>query len=41
MSKGVALRTAIIDPARLFGIANRTGLIGVGKETDLLFVKEN
>ena len=38
MSKAEALNTATINPARLVGIADRTGSITVGKEADLLLV---
>ncbi len=38
MSKAAALQTATINPARLVGIADRTGSITVGKEADLLLV---
>ncbi len=39
MSKAQALQTATINPARLVGIADRTGSIKVGKEADLLLVE--
>jgi imidazolonepropionase-like amidohydrolase len=39
MSKAEALKTATINPARLVGIAERTGSITVGKEADLLLVE--
>ncbi len=38
MSKAQALQTATINPARLVGIAERTGSIVEGKEADLLLV---
>ena len=38
MSKAQALQTATINPARLVGIADRTGSIAKGKEADLLLV---
>ena len=38
MSKAQALQTATINPARLVGIAERTGSITKGKEADLLLV---
>ncbi len=38
MSKAQALQTATINPARLVGIADRTGSITKGKEADLLLV---
>lgn len=38
MSRAAALQTATINPARLVGIADRTGSITVGKEADLLLV---
>ena len=39
MSKAQALQTATINPARLVGIADRTGSIAKGKEADLLLVE--
>jgi imidazolonepropionase-like amidohydrolase len=38
MSKAQALQTATINPARLVGIADRTGSITKGKEADMLLV---
>jgi hypothetical protein len=38
LSKADALKTATINPAKLVGIADRTGSIAVGKEADLLLV---
>jgi imidazolonepropionase-like amidohydrolase len=38
MSKAQALQTATINPARLVGIADRTGSIAKGKEADMLLV---
>ncbi|HEY5775728.1 MAG TPA: amidohydrolase family protein, partial [Xanthomonadales bacterium] len=38
MSKAQALQTATINPARLVGVADRTGSIAKGKEADLLLV---
>ena len=39
LSKADALKTATINPAKLVGIADRTGSIAVGKEADLLLVE--
>ena len=39
LSKAQALQTATINPARLVGIADRTGSIAVGKEADLVLVE--
>ncbi|MEJ2385191.1 MAG: amidohydrolase family protein [Xanthomonadales bacterium] len=38
LSKAQALQTATINPARLVGIADRTGSIAKGKEADMLLV---
>ena len=38
MSKAQALQTATINPARLVGIADRTGSIAKGKEADMVLV---
>ncbi len=39
MPRAAALQTATINPARLVGIADRTGSITVGKEADLVLVE--
>jgi imidazolonepropionase-like amidohydrolase len=39
MSKAAALQTATINPARLVGIADRTGSIAIGKEADMVLVE--
>jgi hypothetical protein len=38
MSAAEALQTATINPARLVGVADRTGSIAVGKEADMVLV---
>jgi len=38
MSAAEALKTATINPARLVGVADRTGSIAVGKEADMVLV---